>query len=340
MNASAPVTPRLPLQRDLKSPHFLYRTPDGLGSYFTEENRPIVRSPKEPLSRFLAAARIIETGTLRSIRYDVPEEVIATASPMEFLPQSEIDAFAAAVSAFYEKAHAAAPRVVPHEKRLRAHFRLPDPEQEPDAYWVYGPIQDRKLLILWGAEAKAGTSLLLAPDAELKISAGRTVLEQLQARVMNWQVRQREALRFAFESTEPISRFLARPAVNSAGSSVGISCQGRTIENRSLRPLRRIYAGECAAFERAAKTFYDRATAPGRTAYEKEIRQAFRLPDPDQKGGSYFVAGKRLVIVLDGQEDHQHTLPLIVHPLVPTVPVATMAATGAGEGPIIVSNAM
>jgi hypothetical protein len=340
MNASASASPaaRPPTQRDLRSPYFLLRTPDGLGSYFTEENRPIVRSPKEPLARFLAPARIVETGNVRSIRFELTEEMLATASPMEFLPQSEIDAFAAAVRAFYEKAHAAAPRVVPHEKRLRAHFRLPDPEQEPDAYWVYGPVQDRRLLILWGCEAKAGTSLPLAPDVELKIPSGRTVLDQLQARVMNWEVRQREAVRFAFDSNEPISRFLARPAVNAAGQSVGVSCQGRTLASRALKPLRRVYAGECAAFERAAKTFYDRAGAPGRTAYEKEIRQAFRLPDPDRAGGGYWLAGKKLVIVVAGKEDREQTLPLIDHPLVPPVPVAAPAATETGEGPVVVGG--
>jgi len=338
MNASASAASRPPAQRDLRSPYFLFRTPDGLGSYFTEENRPIVRSPKEPLARFLAPARLVENGTLRSIRFELIEEMLATASPMEFLPQSEIDAFAAAVQEFYEKAHAAAPRVVPHEKRLRAHFRLPDPDQEPDAYWVYGPVHDRRLLILWGAEAKAGTSLPLAPDPELKIPGGSTILERLQARVMNWETRQREALRFAFDSNEPIARFLARPAVNAAGQPVGVSCQGRTLENRALRPLRRVYAGECAAFERAAKAFYDRASLPGRTAYEREIRQAFRLPDPDRADGGYRLAGKKLVIVVGGQEKRERTLPLIDHPLVPQMPVPPAAVTEAGEGPVVVGG--
>ncbi|HEY3756716.1 MAG TPA: hypothetical protein VGL42_11255 [Opitutaceae bacterium] len=330
------AAPRPPVQRDLKSPFFLLRTPDGLGSYFTEENLPIVGSPKEPLARFLAPARLSETGTLRSVRYDIPLEILSTARPMDYLPQSEIDAFAAAVHAFYEKAHSAAPRIVAHEKRLRAHFRLPDPDLERDAYWVYGPNHDRRLLILWGAEFRAGASLPLAADPELRIYPNQTVLDKLQARVMSWEVRQREALRFALEGSEPISRFIARRAVNASGEAVGVSCQGRTILASSLRSLRRVYTSECSAFERAARAFYDRAGAPGVTAYEKEIRQAFRLPDPDRAPDGYFVAGKRLVIVVDGRESRDRTLPLTDHPLVPTAPVAPMAATGAGEGPVVV----
>src|SRR5579871_3576386 len=123
MSASDTQPPRPLPQRDLKSPYYLLRTPDGIGSFFTAENLPIVTSPNEPLARFLAPARIVENGTLRSIHYDIPPSMRATAQPMEFLPQSEIDGFAAAARMFYAKAHAAAPRIVAHEKHLRANFR-------------------------------------------------------------------------------------------------------------------------------------------------------------------------------------------------------------------------
>src|ERR1035438_8563200 len=187
MTASDPQPPRPPSQRDLKSPYYLLRTPDGVGSFFTAENLPIVASPNEPLARFLAPARIVENGTLRSIRYDFAPPVLETARPMEFLPQSEIDGFSAAARMFYAKAHALAPRIVAHEKHLRANFRLPDPDLEPDAYWVFVPAHARLLLIAWGAELKAGTSIMLAPDAELKIPVGRTLLDKLQSRVMTWE---------------------------------------------------------------------------------------------------------------------------------------------------------
>jgi hypothetical protein len=337
MSATDPLPPRPPSQRDLKSPYYLLRTPDGVGSFFTVENLPIVASPNEPLARFLAPARIVENGTLRSIRYDIAPAVLETARPMEFLPQSEIDGFAAAARMFYAKAHAAAPRIVAHEKLLRANFRLPDPELEPDAYWVFGPAHDRRLLIAWGSELKAGTSILLAPDAELKIPAGRTLLDKLQRRVMTWEARQREALRFASLGAEPISRFLARPAVDQSGTPVGVSSNGRTIEAGKMRPLRRVYTSECSAFERAARAFYDRASAPESTPYEKEIRRAFRLPDPDAASGAYFVAGKKLLIVLDGKEARETTLPLVDHPVVPAASAA-VAAEGAGDGPVVVGS--
>jgi hypothetical protein len=338
MTPTEPNRPQPPTARDLKSPYFLFRTPDGLGSYFTAENLPLVASPHEPLSRFLASARLVESNTLRSIRYSFGPAVVETARPMEFLPQSEIDAFAAAVRAFYARARPSSPRVVPHEKGLRAHFRLPDPDLEPDAYWVYGPVHDRRLLILWGAERKAGTSLPLAPDAELKIPAGPTLLEKLQSRVMNWPARQREALRFALEPAEPISRFLARPAVDQAGSPAGVSCQGRTFPAKRLRPLRRVFTSECAAFERAARAYYDRAQAEESTAYEKEIRQAFRLPDPDSAAHAYLLVGRRPLIVLDGRENRESTLPLIDHPLVPAASVAPTLEAAPGDGPFVVAT--
>ena len=333
---SAPLT--APTRRDLRSPYFIFRTLDGTGTYFTAENLPIVLSPKEPLSRFLAPARVVETGGVRSITYDLAAIPLDTARPMEFLPQSEIDAFAEAVRAFYDKAHEAAQRIVPYEKRLRAHFRLPDPELEADAYWVYGPAHDRRLLILWGCELKAGTSLPLAPDEELKIPAGRTILDRLQAHVMSWETRQREAFKMALNSAEPLARFLARPALDPSGRFVGVALQGQTIPAKKLKPLRRVWPGECVAFDKAASRFYDKARteAADVTAYEKEIRRAFRLPDPDQLPGSYFVRGKSLVILVDGRETQKNTLPLTRHPAI--APEAPPASPALGDVAVIVAS--
>jgi hypothetical protein len=335
---STPETVAPPPRRDLKSPYFLLRTPDGTGSYLTGENLPIVQSPKEPLARFLAPARIVETGTLRSLVFDFDAVPLDTARPMEFLPQSEIDAFAEAVRAFYDKAHAATPRIVPHEKRLRASFRLPDPEAEADAYWVYGPAHDRRLLILWGCEFRAGSSLPLAPDAELKIPSGRTILDRLQARVMSWEGRQREALKLALAPGEPISRFLARPAVDAGGQPVGVSLAGQTIPDKKLKPFKRLLTTECAAFEKAAVRFYDKARADtaGVTAYEKELRRAFRLPDPDKLPAAFRLNGKSLVIAVSGQETEANTLPMVDHPAL--APVAPAAAATPAEGPVVVAT--
>jgi hypothetical protein len=336
MNPPPSATPTPPTRRELRSPYFVFRTLDGTGTYFTTENLPIIMSPKEPLSRFLAPARLVESGGVRAITYDLATIPLDTAKPLEFLPQSEIDAFAEAVRAFYDKAHEGTQRIVPYEKRLRAHFRLPDPDVEPDAYWVYGPAHDRRLLILWGCEAKSGSSLPLAPDAELKIPAGRTILDRLQARAMSWEGRQREALRLALDPGEPLARFLARPAVDPAGQVVGCSLQGQTIPAKALKRLRRVWPGEVVAFEKAATVFYDKARpeSPGVSPYEREIRRVFRLPDPDQVPAAFWAHGKRLVIVVAGNETQANTLPLIRHPAI--APAAPAAATPA-EGPVVVA---
>jgi hypothetical protein len=331
---TAPLAP--PTRRDLKSPYFVFRTPDGTGTYLTGENLPILLSSKEPLARFLAPARLVESGTLRSIAYDLSALPLDAAQRMEYLPQSEIDAFAEAVRSFYDKAHAATQRIVPFEKRLRAYFRLPDPDLEADSYWVYGPAHDRRLLILWGCEFKAGTSLPLAPDGELKIAAGRTVLERLQARVMSWESRQREAFKMALNAVEPLSRFLARPALDPSGQVVGAALQGQTIPAKALKPMKRVWPGECVAFEKAAAHFYDKARAEAAdvTAYEKELRRAFRLPDPDQVPGAYLLHGKRLIIIVDGKETPKNTLPLMRHPAIAAAPAPQPVST---DGPVIVA---
>jgi hypothetical protein len=337
---SATDSPAPATRRDLKSPYFLYRTPDGTGSYFTAENLPIIMSPKEPLARFLAPARVIESGTLRSIAYDFDAVPLDTVRPMEFLPQSEIDAFVAAVNAFYDKAHAATARIVPHEKRLRAHFRLPDPDLERDTYWVYGPVHDRRLLILWGCEFKAGTSLALAPDVELKISPGRTVVDRLQARVMTWEQRQREALKLALDPAEPISRFLARPAVDASGQPAGVAVLGQTVPQKNLKPLKHILTTECAAFEKAARRFYDKADDAATSPYEKELRLAFRLPDPDKTAAAFQLHGKSLLVVLEGKESHDSTLPMTDHPaLAAAAPAAAPKPAAATDGPVVVASA-
>lgn len=347
MNATTPPAAKPPVRRDLRSPYFVLRTPDGLGSYFTSENLPIVGSTNEPLARFLAPAQVVEGPAGRAVEYDLPPAVLETARPLDVLPQAEIDRFRAAAAAFYEKARASTPRIVPHEKRLRAHFRLPDPDLEPDAYWVHGPAHDRRLIILWGVERRVGSSLPLAPEGELGLAPGATLLDRLQARAMGWEARQREAARFAFEAGEPIARFLARTATDAKGNPVGLSCQGRAYPAAKLRPMRRISASECAAFERAARAFYDRAA--GATAYEREIRQAFRLPDPDACPDAFRVAGGRLLIGVTGKETQTQTLPLVEHPLTrpeaasepapepaasdasPTAPIAVVAAEDASS---------
>ncbi len=327
--ASSPIS-----RRDLRSPYFVFRTPDGLGTYFTSEHLPVIKSPKEPLSRFLAGARQIENGALRSLQYDFEEFTLENLRPLEFLPQSEIDAFAAAARSFYEKAHAATPRIIPHEKKLRAHFRLPDPDLEPDAYWVYGSAHDRKLLILWGCEFKPGTSLPLVPDAELKIPAGRTLLDRLQARVMSWTARQKEATKIALRADEPIARFLAQPAVDASGQSVGVVHQGQTIPLKALKPLKRVLTGELAAFEAAAKKYYDKAAPASNeaTAYEKELRRSFRLPDPEKSPAACLLHGKKILFVLSGSETEASTLPMIDHPA-----LAAAASPVPADGAVVVA---
>ena len=51
------------------------------------------------------------------------------------------------------------PSLTPTSKQLIEEFRLPDPDCEPEMYRLYGYPWNRKLLVLWGCERHAGSSL-------------------------------------------------------------------------------------------------------------------------------------------------------------------------------------
>src|SRR5207249_177877 len=141
---------------------------------------------------------------------------------------AEIDAFSDAVAAFMAKARPDAKGVTPYIRQCRESFRLPDPDLDPDAYWVYGPEFDRRLLILWGVEQQAGMSLPL-----------ERVLEKLLAREMTWADKQALSLKLALQPDEPMSRFLA-PRTTDGGLAVG----GTTVSPKKLKRLKTIVPAE------------------------------------------------------------------------------------------------
>lgn len=47
----------------------------------------------------------------------------------------------------------------PRSRQCLREFRLPDPEVDPELYRVYGTLLDKRLIVLWGCESQAGSSI-------------------------------------------------------------------------------------------------------------------------------------------------------------------------------------
>ncbi len=246
----------------------------------------------EPIARFLPPAKWTmpdrqqrgQDGSAPQVTYTIPDDIIKTASPLTTLPRAEIDAFSDAIAAFLAKARPDAKGVTPYMRQCRQEFRLPNPELDAEAYWVYGPEFDRRLLILWGCEPQGGASLTL-----------EQVFEQLLAREMSWRDKQNLALKLALQPGEPIARFLARRTPE-GGLQVGTA----TVPAKKLSRLKTIAPGEWRAFEEAARAYYAKAHPGGTTPpFERELRREFRLPSLEQVPGDFYSVGGRLAIALD-----------------------------------------
>ncbi|MGH8020673.1 MAG: hypothetical protein ACREIA_20795, partial [Opitutaceae bacterium] len=304
----APATPQPPSVRELRPPPYILRTPDGLASYFDRENYRIIMSSHEPIAAYLAPAKLVEDKTpqpgraRQRIEYDFSGFDASTFAPLEAVPSSVLAGFEAAVKAFYARVDDPASKATDHEKRLRRGFRLPDPDKEKDAYWVHGPRDDRKLLILWGCEMVRGTAL--PPSSRPEAGGTSGVLEKLRARGMPWQVLQREAVALVIERKRPLASFLATAVRDRNGAITAVIHGGKNIPKDKLKPFKNIGSGAINRFEKAVNDFYAGAQdgAEGVTAYEKELRRALRLPDPDKRAGQYFTHGGKLLIVIQGDE--------------------------------------
>jgi len=311
--------PSIPEVRALNRPYFLLRAPDRINNYFSKNIYRVITALQEPLSRFLARGELDESGRDRSIRYDLSVYSWENLRPMEHLPLTEIKAFEEAVRHFYQKAHDETPRITDHEKELRKNFKLPDPDREPDAYWLYGPVYAPKLLILWGCEKIEFSSIPLAPDAALSIpgpgatgSAPATVAEKLRERVTPWSAMQKDTFERLMAMEEPLARYLVRPNFDDEGTIESVENEFEKINFDRLRKMSRLFPAQVKAFQRAAEKFYHKAHPENEELdpVEKEYRIRFLLPDPDEQPDSYLTFGPRLrsrllIVVQDSDREEK-----------------------------------
>ncbi|MCC5839589.1 MAG: Ig-like domain-containing protein [Opitutales bacterium] len=309
-------------RRELRKPYFLLRTPDGLSDYFTPQIYRVVKSRREPISRFLANARLAPAGDdgPAAVEYDVEEFAALDPSPLEYLTQAEVEAFAAAVEAFL-RPEKEGRRVTPHEQNLRARLRLPDPDLEPDAYWVYGPPESRALLILWGVEAEAGSSLPLISET----GDADSIVGRLRARVMDWAARQKEMRRLLERRSDPLlAPYVAVGERGPSGQIEAWRVAGQSVSVKKMGSPKRFLGKGLKGFAAASAAFYAAARpAASTSSVEKELRCAFQIPDPVRRPDLWRKIEGRPVVRLDEIPRREEAIYLCADaeiPLPPTSP--------------------
>lgn len=308
-NPSSPDSPAAPAEppvsqiavvRQVYVSHFELKTPAG-ESYLEGGARKVVKAESEPLAQFLADAQLAR-GEGQQKREVTVSYFFGTVPanqwrPLRFVTQGILDAFEKAAQDFYARAHADQ-KLAQFQKQARLHFRLPDPELDPESYWLVGDRFNPKLVILWGCEKLDANkrplpSLPLVNDPELFPDNPVTVVDKLRARLMNWEAILEENLALIAEKKEPLSRFLSRPVFDKQHLRV-IGLQPLLAPDNSypiskFRPLGKVASTEVVAFEKAAEAYYLKAhqdpdsieAHPEISAYERELRRGFRLPDVD-----------------------------------------------------------
>ena len=329
----------IPQNRELRKPYFLYRTPDGLGTYLQREVYRALFSRKDQITRFLIPAQL--TGPQvkpPKIEYDFEGRAAPDFVRMKHLSRAEIAAFKSAATEFLQKADPdAVDKVTPHERELRTHFRLPDPDEEPDAYWLHGPPNDRKLCILWGCELKQNSSLPLLPG---KMTVpGASIAERLAARATPWAGLQAQVLELLQKNKEPLAEFVGTRVLDAKGQLKAVTVGGKTLPAEAVSVPRYIPLKDLRRLSAAAAGFYAKAhpDEASTSAFEKEMRAALRFPDPAQKPGAYVLiktpAGKRLHVLVDGNETLADTAPIVADDVL-GLPADEAGPDGAAHTPV------
>ena len=111
---------------------------------------------------------------------EVTSQAQCLAASGEGVPTAEISRLRHAISTLRQEAED--PAVGEKERAVLDFFRLPHPEHDPELYWLYGPTENRRLFILWGAEKLEFASLPpeSAVDAlPIKVASSKLPLRKL-----------------------------------------------------------------------------------------------------------------------------------------------------------------
>lgn len=337
MSEESIIKTNIPQSRQIQRPYFLLTTADGVGHYLKEE-RPGMNTVNQAL--FSRRERIVEylaPGVLKRVEseggsgrkhyqidYEISDEITDTAVPLESVSDSLIEEFSAAAEAFLGRdgQH----QFAQHERGLRENFKVPDPELEPDCYWLYGTPGDRKLLILWGCEKKERTSIPLLPDLK---QPGKNLLDWFKANRMGWAGKQQEMQRLLRAGNHSLRDFLAFPTIDRKGAVKGYNVGGKEYPAKAFRKARHVPAAQVESFATAAAKFYEEAEpdAAGLSTAEKELRCSFTLPDPEVRPDAQLRMGKRFVFALGPDLREEQCLQLCANETL-SIPGAVTGESG------------
>jgi hypothetical protein len=166
--ASAVPTP-LHLSREVGG-YYKVRSYHGGGEFFQSENAQVIL---QSLGEFLprATERLGSDGRLEIFYQHLinGHDVCGSTASIDTgvnIPKTEITRLQEAISRL--KAKENDPTTDPTKREIIRAFRLPSPEKDPELYRLYGRGSNARLLVLWGVEKEAGSSL--APqDALLRV---------------------------------------------------------------------------------------------------------------------------------------------------------------------------
>ena len=122
------------IKRKLDKPYFLLRTHDGLSHFFEPQVERLFRTQKNGISRFIPSASIVEENGVKCVSYKLSKVQSKTLRPLKSITHPELKALSTAAKDFYNPST----NITKFEKSLRKAFRLPDPQLEPDAYYLWG----------------------------------------------------------------------------------------------------------------------------------------------------------------------------------------------------------
>ena len=229
---------------------------------------------------------------------------------MQYVTQcNPLDYFEKAALEFYRKAHADQ-ELAQFQRQVRTGFRLPDPDLDPDSYWLVGDRFNPHLIILWGCEKldenkKPQASLPLVKDAEFFPNNPETVVDKLRQRLLSWEGIVQENLDLIVLKKEVLGRFLGAALSTTNRTNRSLACAvvapDAIVPINRFRPLKKLPTAEIKEFEKAANAFYGKAhddedsvkDNPDVTPYERELRRGFRLPDVDSAAPGRQSAARR-----------------------------------------------
>jgi hypothetical protein len=141
--------------------YYKVRSYHGGGEFFQPENAQIIL---QCLGEFLprAVERPGSDGRMEIFYQHLTngQDVCSRTAPLDSgvnVPKSEITRLEAAIAQL--KAKENDPTTDPTKREIIRAFRLPSPQKDPELYRLYGSGSNRRLLVLWGVEKEAGSSL-------------------------------------------------------------------------------------------------------------------------------------------------------------------------------------